>query len=252
MIITCPRCSTRYALSELLVRPNSKARCTYCKHVFILQEGMSSETVLGFQSSGSDANPTAQSEDYLSMNSLQQEEASSRRYICIAAVVIALLFAGLVFTFWHYMPRLSVDEAHVEQAAESQTCIDSIVLRGVQAQHVVNAHEGKLLALSGLVANVGNTSCASVIVEATLFDKVGNVLLRKRQLCGNTVSLVQMQMRSLRDLDAALNNSIGVLASNTDIRSGKESPFMVIFDNVPDTVAEYSVKVIEAQPSALQ
>ena len=40
MIVTCPNCSTKFNLPETQAAPGAKLRCSVCKHVFQLSEGV--------------------------------------------------------------------------------------------------------------------------------------------------------------------------------------------------------------------
>ena len=40
MIVTCPNCSTKFNLPETQAAPGAKLRCSVCKHVFQLSDGV--------------------------------------------------------------------------------------------------------------------------------------------------------------------------------------------------------------------
>ena len=53
-------------------------------------------------------------------------------------------------------------------------------------------------------------------------------------------------MQSEEEISASLSSEVGILTSNTYLKTGMDTPFMAVFFKPPDTVKEFGVKVIDA------
>ncbi len=179
---------------------------------------------------------------------------SKRGPIIGAGLVLVLLLAagGLYFfapdLLFRYLPFLEKKtEAPAPGASVSTDQIKDFSLQDVNQFYVDNEKVGKLFVVQGKVVNKFSTSKELIKIEATLYDRQGAAVLSKSLLCGNTVSLFQLQMLSEQELEAAINNKVGVLTVNTNVAPNGEVPFVVAFYNPPDTVQEFGIKVIEAK-----
>jgi predicted Zn finger-like uncharacterized protein len=125
--------------------------------------------------------------------------------------------------------------------------IKDFALKDVTQYYVDNEKAGKLFVVQGKVVNNFKTPKDLIKIEATLFDKNNAAVVSKKLLIGNAVSLYQLQMLSEQELEAHIENKVGVLTVNTGVPPGGEVPFFVIFYRPSDEVQEFGVKVIEAK-----
>lgn len=125
--------------------------------------------------------------------------------------------------------------------------IDMISLQNVRQYFVTNEKIGQLFVIEGKARNDFPGPVELIKIEASLFDGQGQVVTRQEFLAGNTVSLFQLQIFSVEELQAALQAEAGILSHNTDVHPGMDVPFMVVFSNPPDLVQEFGLKVIGAQ-----
>jgi hypothetical protein len=79
-----------------------------------------------------------------------------------------------------------------------------------------------------------------------VYDEQGQALREKEFLCGNTVSLFQLQVLSQGELESALNSKVGVLTNNSNLGPGQEVEFMTVFPKPDKGLSEFSLKVIKA------
>ncbi|MDP3428302.1 MAG: hypothetical protein Q8S17_13120, partial [Humidesulfovibrio sp.] len=56
----------------------------------------------------------------------------------------------------------------------------------------------------------------------------------------------QLQVQSEEEINSSLASEVGILTSNTFLKTGMDTPFMAVFFKPPDTVKEFGVKVIDA------
>lgn len=232
MIVTCPNCLTKFNFPETQARPNTKLRCSVCKHIFpLINEPL-------------DLNPE-HSNNSKKTNKKTKRSGTKKLFLVLFIVIIA---TG-VYGFLNY-PQVSEMVQHFlfsEKKEEPLDLISLIALRGVVQYNINNEKIGNISVIEGKVVNGFPTPRELIRLEASLYDKNGKLLVSKQQLAGTSVSLFQLQVLGEQELERALTNKIDILANNTNVPSKGEVPFMIIFYNPPDNAAEFGVKVIDAR-----
>nr|WP_305569877.1 DUF3426 domain-containing protein [Humidesulfovibrio sp.] len=165
-----------------------------------------------------------------------------------ALAVIALVVAALfVFKPWTkmnlpFLGSLSGKKETVENADK----VKDIALRNVRQYYIPNEKAGNIFVVEGKAVNNFASPKERIKVEITLFDEKGHVLVAKQMLCGNTLSQFQLQVQSEEEINSSLSSEVGILTSNTYLKTGMDTPFMAVFFKPPDAVKEFGVKVIDA------
>lgn len=121
-----------------------------------------------------------------------------------------------------------------------------IALENVRQYFVPNEKEGQLFIIEGKAVNHFPEARELIRLKASLFDRQGNEVTSKEFMCGNVVSLYQLQVSSKEDIDAALSAKVGILTNNTNIQPGASVPFMTVFYQAPESVEEFGLEVIQS------
>lgn len=140
-------------------------------------------------------------------------------------------------------PSSPAAPAKPEDAAK----VKDIMLQNVRQYYVSNEKAGQLFVIEGKAVNNFKTPKEMIKLQATLFDDKGASLGSQETLAGNTVSLFQLQVMTRDELKTALSSQVGVLTNNTNIQTGGETPFMIVFFDPPEAVKEFGVKVVDAK-----
>lgn len=143
-------------------------------------------------------------------------------------------------------------EKEASASPEESAKVKNIVLQNVRQYFVTNEKAGQLCVIEGKAVNKFKSPKEMIQLKANLFDDKGAVLTSKTIMCGNTVSLFQLQVMTKQELETALSSQVGVLTNNTNIQPDGETPFMFVFFDVPETLAEFVVKVIDAKDPPAQ
>lgn len=165
-----------------------------------------------------------------------------------ALAALALIIAALfIFKPWTKMniPFLGALSGKKE-TAENADKVKDIALRNVRQYYIPNEKAGNIFVVEGKAVNNFASPKERIKVEITLFDEKGHVLVAKQMLCGNTLSQFQLQVQSEEEINASLGSEVGILTSNTYLKTGMDTPFMAVFFKPPDAVKEFGVKVIDA------
>ncbi|QLA16947.1 DUF3426 domain-containing protein [Desulfolutivibrio sulfoxidireducens] len=131
--------------------------------------------------------------------------------------------------------------------AEETAKVKDIVLQNVRQYYVTNEKAGQLFVIEGKAVNNFKSPKEMIKLEAALFDEKGTVLVSKDILSGNAVSLFQLQVMTRQELESALSSQVGVLTNNTNLATGAETPFMIVFFDPPEAVKEFGVKVVDVK-----
>lgn len=165
-----------------------------------------------------------------------------------ALAALALIIAALfIFKPWTKMniPFLG-SLSGKKETAENADKVKDIALRNVRQYYIPNEKAGNIFVVEGKAVNNFASPKERIKVEITLFDEKGHVLVAKQMLCGNTLSQFQLQVQSEEEIAASLGSEVGILTSNTYLKTGMDTPFMAVFFKPPDAVKEFGVKVIDA------
>ena len=173
-----------------------------------------------------------------------------KKLIIIGAAVAALVLiiaALFVFKPWTKMniPFLG-SLSGKKETAENADKVKDIALRNVRQYYIPNEKAGQIFVVEGKAVNNFTTPKERIKIEVSLFDEKGHVLVSKQLLCGNTLSQFQLQVQGEEEISSSLASEVGILTSNTYLKTGMDTPFMAVFFKPPDAVKEFGVKVIDA------
>jgi predicted Zn finger-like uncharacterized protein len=121
-----------------------------------------------------------------------------------------------------------------------------IALENVRQYFVPNEKEGQLFIIEGKAVNRFPDARELIRIKASLFDSQGKEVAMQEFMCGNVVSLYQLQVSTRADIEAALTAKVGILTNNTNIQPGASVPFMAVFFQTPDSVEEFGLEVIQS------
>jgi predicted Zn finger-like uncharacterized protein len=163
--------------------------------------------------------------------------------LAVVALIVAALLVFKPWTKMHipFLSSLGGEQAKVEPADK----VKDIALRNVRQYYIPNEKAGNIFVVEGKAVNNFAAPKERIKVEITLFDEKGKVLVAKQLLCGNTLSQFQLQVQSEEEINASLSSEVGILTSNTYLKTGMDTPFMAVFFKPPDAVKEFGVKVVD-------
>jgi predicted Zn finger-like uncharacterized protein len=286
MIINCPNCHSKYRIADENVNPEgSRVRCSFCKHIFTVtpedavaeaeereEEGREEESQE--EISGTDESEEAsfkeqaeadldkmkeQAEDeydqplQIEIGSESKSKVKPKWLWLLSTLLLIMLIGGAFFLFpklQGVLPFLdSAQEkekpAQVEATPEAE--VKDIELQNVRQYFVNNEKIGELFVIEGKAVNNFSKAKELIKIQAQLYDEAGNSLTSKTFMCGNTVSLFQLQVLQKDELHSALTAKTGILSNNTNLAPGEGVPFMVVFYNPSEKVKEFGLKVVQAK-----
>lgn len=271
MIVECPNCHTKFNLPEEKARPEAKLKCSKCGNIFGLdteEEGQTGPPVedkkqlvqefdeaQNGDASGRGRKKGGEKGDF-NLDVGTKERGSSKKLVW-AMFIVLLLIAG-AFAAYFFVPQFSgyvnkmmsndkLENSVARNQESRETQIEDIHLENVRQYFVRNDKIGQVFVIEGKAVNRFEVPKELIKLKAVLYDEQGKAVSSKEFFCGNNVSLFQLQVSSMEELESSLNARVGVLTNNTFLKSGQSTPFMVAFYDPPEEVQEFGLEVIQAK-----
>ncbi len=262
MEVQCPDCSSKFHLADNVAKPGAKLRCSKCKHVFTLPNPSAQQNPAPVaeppkrrRAAGSrppeESAPTSEHETMsLDFDDAPVPGSGGKKGKKKSKSVFTILFLLLILGAcaggaWWYMQQGAAPSP--EQSAERAQSVALMTMRDVRQYYVDNEKIGPIFVLEGKVVNQFPDPKEFIEVQATIHGKSKKNLISKTQLAGTSLSLFQMQVLGKEELESSLSNQIEILTRNTNVPSGGEVPFMVLFYDPPADVTEFTLKILQAR-----
>lgn len=233
MEIKCPSCSSRFNLPDSLAKPGSRLRCSVCSNVFQLP---------GQEKPQSQKSVSAQKDSLPQMAA--PKKGKSKLVWALAILCLLCAAGGAGAYFYLYQPSEKPAEEDIAKKVEMLT------MRNVRQYNVLNEKVGKVFVIEGKVVNEFPSPKELIELEGAIYDADKKPVGIKKQLAGTQLSLFQLQVLSEKEMESFLNNKIELLTNNTNIPPGGEVPFMILFYDPPENVAEFGVKIVDVKDAS--
>ncbi len=252
MEVQCPQCQSRFHLPDAVVRPNVKLRCSVCQHVFRYEAPAAVASAPASQASmapSSDDGGGFNLDETVSGDAKPEKGGKKKPKLLMILLLVVVCAAGGAGGWW-YMQQSGASGtsgASPEALAEISKSVELMTMRNVRQYYVKNEKIGDIFVVEGKVVNEFPVPKELIEVEAAIYAVDKTVLMAKKQLAGTALSLFQLQVLGEDELESFLHNEIEILTKNTNVPTGGEVPFMLLFYNPPANVAEFGVKILSAK-----
>ncbi|MDR1920497.1 MAG: DUF3426 domain-containing protein [Candidatus Adiutrix sp.] len=112
-----------------------------------------------------------------------------------------------------------------------------------------NKHEGQILIITGMVSNGYPERRSFIRLRGALLAADGSVLADRYVYAGNLISEAELTELPMNEIIARLTLKGGQNGLNMHIDPGREIPFMVVFGNLPEAMAEYAIDPVGSSSS---
>ena len=181
---------------------------------------------------------------------------------------VAAIGAGLVYTvlvvcyilmvcdpsygFWPSADTVGIIEpsAPVNPPDDPDGILHITFMRDGQAHFFrENRNAGMILAITGRVRSNYEEPRSFIKLKGQLLSASGEALADWVIYAGNMLSEEELIDLPLAEITARLLTEGGHDGANVDIKPETEIPFMVVFDKLPDGLAEYRIDAVSSQPA---
>ena len=165
-------------------------------------------------------------------------------------VILLLVGGAAAIIFW--APQLIPDSLSILRPAEKQQATEVGVrllsFEGVNGSFVDSKGAGHLFVIRGLVKNKYPRSRSFILVKGTILDDKGKVVKQKLAYAGNTLKLEEIKVLAMAEINKAMENRFGEDRINLNVAPGSTLPFMIVFENLPDNLSEFTVEPVSSSP----
>jgi hypothetical protein len=114
--------------------------------------------------------------------------------------------------------------------------------KSINAKFIDNSNVGQLFVISGKIKNEYDHPRSFIKVTGKIYQKGKKLAKTSTVYCGNMISDSELAQMDIAAINKRLQNSFGDKKSNLKIKTGMEIPFMIVFDNLPQNLDEYSIE----------
>ncbi len=114
----------------------------------------------------------------------------------------------------------------------------------------MDASNGRqLFVIGGVVYNDYSAARRFILVRGTILNDKGEVVRKQEAYAGNTFTDEALRNASPGDVATAMKNRPGQDDANTNIPPTKSVPFMILFENLPENLSEFTVEAVSSEPA---
>ena len=181
-----------------------------------------------------------------------------RSAVWITILLIVLIIVGAAAALYVFKPDLlfeyfpsltkSLPKEQVFDMGNKRLSInrDPADLKG---SFVDSEKAGKLFVVKGSITNNYPDKRSFIRVRSNILDSKGKVVKSKIAYAGNTVSDKELLSLSMVEINNRLMNKSGKDNVNTNILPNSSISFMIIFDDLPKDISEFTVESISSFPA---
>lgn len=165
-------------------------------------------------------------------------------------LILAIIIIGGVLIYMNGPDQLNQTiQQFFGQQTDRPVQTGQITLTKLEGKFIQNEQAGELFLIRGEATNNYNEARAGIQVKGVIFDQNGKPLLQKTVFCGNPISDEELQSLSFAELEKLMGNQFGNGLSNMKLDRGQTIPFDIVFKELPQNLAEFSVKVTASKPA---
>ena len=183
---------------------------------------------------------------------IRARKETGKSHLLTVFLVILLVLIGSAAAVYFFAPDLipeSVPFLHKEKKQPiTDPGVSRITLKEVTGAFVNSKEAGQLFVIRGLVGNNYSKSRSFISVKGNILDNKGRVVKSKTAYAGNTLKDEKIKELPLEEINEALKNRVGMDKKNVNIAPGTDIPFMIVFENLPENLSEFTVEAMSSFP----
>lgn len=113
----------------------------------------------------------------------------------------------------------------------------------INARFVNDSRGNQRFVVHGKIKNDYDHPRSFIKVTGKIYQKGGKLAKTETVYCGNVLSDSELTGMKIAAINKRLHNRFGDKRSNLKVKTGKTIPFMIVFDQLPQNLDEYTVEV---------
>ncbi len=172
-----------------------------------------------------------------------------RRSSRIPFVIGLLLLIGAVYAaLLFFAPGILPEPLNVLKSGQKEAGGDSgarrLSFEGVKGAFVQTDRGKQLFVIQGVVVNRYPGPRSLIRVEASILDAKGRTVASRQAYAGNPFTQGELAGRPMTFLQEGMDRREGKEKQNTGIAPGDGVPFMVVFQDLPQDISEFTVEAV--------
>ena len=172
--------------------------------------------------------------------------------IFLILLIIAFVLIGTAATIWFFAPQIISNTLRTspktEKQEQSDPGVSRIAFESVTGSFVDSINAGRLFVIKGTVRNNYNKSRSFIRVKGTILNDDNQIVKEKKVFSGNTFGEKELALLSMQEIDKAAANQYGKNRKNLKIAPSGTVNFMIVFDDLPDNLNEFTVEAVSSSP----
>ena len=170
----------------------------------------------------------------------KKRKGLSKRLILVLSIALLIVIGGA-------MIYLSLRNSSEKQES-SDPGVMRLSYKAVTGSFVESNAAGQLFVIKGVVTNNYPKPRSYILLRGSIQDDKGKTVRTAVAYAGNTFSEKEIREMSLADLQKRQENRSGDEERNVNIPSEGSVPFMIIFEKLPEDIAEFTVEAVSSAP----
>lgn len=171
------------------------------------------------------------------------------RILLLVILGILIILGILVYTNGPDQLNQVIQQLLGQQTGQSLQPTGQISLGKLEGRFIQNEQAGELFLIRGEAINNYPAPRAGIQVKGVIYDPNGNPLLQKTVFCGNPIKDENLQSLSFQELEKIMANQFGAGLKNMKLDPGQIIAFDIVFKDLPQNLAEFSVTVTNSKPA---
>lgn len=177
----------------------------------------------------------------------------------LLAILLVILGGAAAITYWKpeliqpyfsfesFQPYLSFLKTP-EKEKPADPGVRLLQFESVAGSFVDSHKSGQFFVIRGMVHSQYPKPRSHILIKGSILDNRGKVVESRVAYAGNTFTEEELKTLPVEEILKAMQNRDGMARQNFNVASGTSIPFMIVFDNLPDTLSEFAVEAVTSSP----
>jgi predicted Zn finger-like uncharacterized protein len=196
--------------------------------------------------------PEEEFEDVEGLEPPAPPKRAKKSHALLIFLVVILILVGGSFAVIYWAPELLPDSLSILKPVEKKPPVDPgvrrLAFKAVTGSFVDSKAAGNLFVIRGTVTNNYPGSRSFIQVKGSILDDKGEVVRAKVAYAGNVFTDDEIKQRALDEIDKAMKNRFGSARQNFNVATEASIPFMIVFENLPENLSEFTVEAVSSSP----
>lgn len=181
-----------------------------------------------------------------------KQKSKKDRTLLILVVIVLGLFC-IAYAIFKFGPNLIPDSILPEKTpSDLPKTVDPgasrLEILTVEGSFTDSDKAGRLFVIKGKVRNSYSTGRSFILIKGCILNETGKVVMEKTAFAGNTFNEQELSSMPMEEISSAMENRRGTNDRNVNVNPGTTTDFMIVFDNLPDNMNEFTVGPVSSSP----